>query len=729
LIGTLILSFTIPLLSVTVEKEVDFPAQINIENSNKVEISKKQIDSIDPEFSEASPSILDSVSLVDILTFVYISVFTFLLVRLIIGIVRILWKTRILTKSDSLNLILVKPDCKFKNSSFYRYIFIDESLTDEVKKQVIHHEEVHVSEFHFIDKLIVGISICILWFNPFMYAYLYAVDANHEFEVDAKSIKAFDKKSYASLILSLAQPSYHLFINHFSRLPLKKRMNMLFQNPTKRMKKLVYLSIVPLMAMCCLAFVKQNEVLVFKTEPNLGIINKEKLNKPLKTDTLIGRTMIGNITELISEISLYNAKVDVNGKKLAIQLSPVDAKKVKVGDYIIFKVKGYIDNVKIYDKSSKLISKGDAKTYIAINVIDNKGSNVFPKPVIAYAFLNEKNGVQYTNSKIEKIVKNDNNEIQRIVLNDGTFKIEINLGDLELKNENFKIGDNVTARFIEEKLAANRYFKTNKMVSIYNITQKVSLINQVLHPKFYTEDGKQIQKSSKIDSKPQSKDYKDFDFKKYIQAYQPSNINTRNFTSKLPSTKIEQTLVIDAGHGGEDGATKSYFTGEAEKDLNLRAALILKEEAEKRGIKVVMTREKDKFLTLKQRVEFQKGANAFVSIHHNSMPMNKKTKLPISNEGFRGVEIYISNNAVSQGQSSKMFGENVLTSLKNLKGFPVRDSLIDKNLYVIREAIVPSILVEFANLSYKEGNDFVSDEANVRRICNLILDGFEKDRC
>lgn len=266
LIGTLVLSFIVPLLSVTIEKEVAFPTQIALENTNNAAISNTPLDSIDPEFSEVSSSFLDSITLTDILTLVYISVFTLLLLKLIIGIGRILWKTRTYVKNE--NLIFVEQDCKFKNSSFYRYIFIDESLTDEVKKQIIHHEEIHVSKYHFIDKLLANLSACFLWFNPFVYAYLHAVDANHEFEVDAKSIKAFDKKSYASLILSLAQPSHHLFINHFSKLPLKKRMNMLFKNPTNRVKKLVYLSILPLLAVCCLAFVKQNEVLVFKNAPS-----------------------------------------------------------------------------------------------------------------------------------------------------------------------------------------------------------------------------------------------------------------------------------------------------------------------------------------------------------------------------------------------------------------------------------------------------------------------------
>jgi N-acetylmuramoyl-L-alanine amidase len=730
LIGTLMLSFTIPLLSVNIEKEVDFPIQINLENSNKIAISNTQSDAIDPEFSEVSPSILDSVSLSDVLIFIYIAVFAFLLVRLLIGIGSILKKAKTYNKKESQNLIFVKPDCKFKNSSFHRYIFIDESLTDEVKKQVIYHEEIHVSEFHFIDKLFVGLSTCVLWFNPFVYAYLNAVEANHEFEVDAKSIKAFDKKTYASLILNLAQPSHHLFINHFSKLPLKKRMSMLFKNPTNRMKKLVYLSIVPLLAVCCLAFVKQNEVLIFKKSPLYKEQKNLKTNPSSREDSLIGKMIIGKIVELGSSNSLFHSSlIETKDSTIAVVLFRDAVNKLKIGDRISLKVSGILTEFKTFDSNNKLIAEQEGNAYLTEIIYNEKGEKLWSRDNNKYAFLHEANQVRFAKSKIEKIERNADKEIERIVLFDGEFRIELNFTELKLKSQDFKIGDHVTARFIGEKLTSEKYYSTNKMVAIHNQSNNSSLINKSLYPKFYLEDGKQIQKSAQINAKPILLDHQEFEINSYINAGQPSIINTRNFTTQLPNTKIEQTLVIDAGHGGQDDASKSQFTGKYEKDLNLRAALILKEEAEKRGIKVIMTREKDEFITLKERVRLQNGANAFVSIHHNSMPMNKKTKLPVSNEGFRGVEIYISNNAISQGKSSKMLGENVLISLKNLKGFPVRDSLIDKNVYVIREATVPSILVEFANISYKEGNDFISDEANVRRICNLILDGFEKTGC
>ncbi len=85
-----------------------------------------------------------------------------------------------------------------------------------------------------------------------------------------------------------------------------------------------------------------------------------------------------------------------------------------------------------------------------------------------------------------------------------------------------------------------------------------------------------------------------------------------------PASGTVTTVVIDAGHGGHDaGAVSSYAR---EKDCNLAVAKKLKAKLEKQGFKVVMTRDDDRFLTLKQRVDIANATpnSIFVSIHHNS---------------------------------------------------------------------------------------------------------------
>lgn len=79
-------------------------------------------------------------------------------------------------------------------------------------------------------------------------------------------------------------------------------------------------------------------------------------------------------------------------------------------------------------------------------------------------------------------------------------------------------------------------------------------------------------------------------------------------------------IVIDPGHGGHD--TGAISAGLKEKDLVLDIALRLKKliNEKLKGIEVVMTREKDRFVALEERTAIANAQNAdlFISIHANS---------------------------------------------------------------------------------------------------------------
>ena len=76
------------------------------------------------------------------------------------------------------------------------------------------------------------------------------------------------------------------------------------------------------------------------------------------------------------------------------------------------------------------------------------------------------------------------------------------------------------------------------------------------------------------------------------------------------------TIILDPGHGGADaGATNSLGT---EATYNLRVAAMTKLMLEKRGFKVVMTRESDRYLSLQERVNLANARtknSLFISIH------------------------------------------------------------------------------------------------------------------
>jgi N-acetylmuramoyl-L-alanine amidase len=84
-----------------------------------------------------------------------------------------------------------------------------------------------------------------------------------------------------------------------------------------------------------------------------------------------------------------------------------------------------------------------------------------------------------------------------------------------------------------------------------------------------------------------------------------------------------QTMVVDAGHGGEDNGVRGP-KGTLEKQVTLDAARRLKRLVESRlGVRVVMTRDDDRAVSLDERdaIANNSKADLFLSLHANSSPL------------------------------------------------------------------------------------------------------------
>lgn len=120
---------------------------------------------------------------------------------------------------------------------------------------------------------------------------------------------------------------------------------------------------------------------------------------------------------------------------------------------------------------------------------------------------------------------------------------------------------------------------------------------------------------------------------KFILSYPLLELNGKALLSRLDLCKLIDpvlrpsyigkgsdfdTVIIDPGHGGHDSGAKGVYG--YEKDFALKLAFTLKADLEKRGLKVVLTRAKDEFITLGGRVAFaNKVPNSiYVSLHFNS---------------------------------------------------------------------------------------------------------------
>lgn len=90
-------------------------------------------------------------------------------------------------------------------------------------------------------------------------------------------------------------------------------------------------------------------------------------------------------------------------------------------------------------------------------------------------------------------------------------------------------------------------------------------------------------------------------------------------TDRRKGTLNGITIVLDPGHGGNDGGTVGVRKTE-EKELTLKTSEILSQHLSAAGAEVVMTRQSDTYVDLRKRVaeSHQAGADAFISIHYDA---------------------------------------------------------------------------------------------------------------
>ena len=81
-----------------------------------------------------------------------------------------------------------------------------------------------------------------------------------------------------------------------------------------------------------------------------------------------------------------------------------------------------------------------------------------------------------------------------------------------------------------------------------------------------------------------------------------------------------KVIVIDAGHGGKDPGAIGY-RNYREKVVVLSIAKELRDILRRRGFKVYMTRESDRFIKLRDRTKYanRKNADIFISLHANAV--------------------------------------------------------------------------------------------------------------
>ena len=162
------------------------------------------------------------------------------------------------------------------------------------------------------------------------------------------------------------------------------------------------------------------------------------------------------------------------------------------------------------------------------------------------------------------------------------------------------------------------------------------------------------------------------------------------------------TVILDAGHGGEDGGTVG-LNGIYEKDLNLEIAALLDQMLQVSGFPTVMTRTEDillydknsdyhgqkkvQDLATRRKIAEQYDNAIFISIHMNAFPQSQ----------YSGLQVYYSLNdtrSFSLAQSIQQTTKETLLPNNQRKIKPTNG-----NLYLLDHLQCPAVLIECGFLS------------------------------
>ena len=192
---------------------------------------------------------------------------------------------------------------------------------------------------------------------------------------------------------------------------------------------------------------------------------------------------------------------------------------------------------------------------------------------------------------------------------------------------------------------------------------------------------------------------------------------------------LKQTVIIDAGHGGDDGGAIG-IDGTVEKDINLDIALKLEKLLKFYGFDVIMTRTEDimtcddgldslrkrKVSDIHNRFDvLEKNPNAvFISIHQNKFEDNSQ----------HGTQVFYSGN----NDESKLLAESIQNSIVSVLQ-PDNSRVVKKSgsgIYLLYHAKLPAVLVECGFISNPAEVKKLNDEKYRMKIAILIADGLIK---
>lgn len=294
ILGTVILSFLLPVCVITIEREVPgsssllFPA-----------------DGINALMDEKQEPWLTWQNIVGV---IYL---TGILLSLA-GMVKSLFQLRKIIKGGERRKLengacLILTNQHLSPFSWGKYIVMSYEDWKIVGDTILLHEQVHIRLHHTLDIMLTDLLGSVQWFNPAMWLLRKELRDIHEYEADVAVIESgINPKEYQLLLIKKTVGGrWYSIANSFNHNKLKNRINMMLQKKSSKMARAKSLLVLPLLYLAVVAFAETTYVSI-----------DDKVNeKQEKSDTLRGKTI--RILTDGKDVDLYkNALILVNGEKV-----------------------------------------------------------------------------------------------------------------------------------------------------------------------------------------------------------------------------------------------------------------------------------------------------------------------------------------------------------------------------------------------------------------------------
>lgn len=193
----------------------------------------------------------------------------------------------ILRKRNNGSNIIVFNGFNTSGFSALGYIFINAKLTPEESREIIRHEQNHISQSHFLDIVFMELIIALQWFNPVIYLFNRSLRAVHEFQADKECLSSgINVVSYQNLLLrQVFRTRVINLTNSFSNPSLiKKRMVMMTKKRTSSIANLKLVSVIPAILVVSMAISAYREIPMPEKETDYVMLMPQQENLPEPED-------------------------------------------------------------------------------------------------------------------------------------------------------------------------------------------------------------------------------------------------------------------------------------------------------------------------------------------------------------------------------------------------------------------------------------------------------------